>query len=648
MVALTVVVLASGFVPIERASATETTPYPHLIEEFDRPLFLGTTVGVSMSPIDIGADGRYLFWSDGFLGAFKRWLRTDLVTGETIELHDPASGGAPLAMSSDGNYLLVSSGRPVPIGQFPDLQLHRVDVRSGEKVLVAETRALGVTSFSDLGISDGGEWVGFMSGGFGQATEVFRVNVASGDLDRKQFPDSSLGQFELADDGRYAVIERRIVGGSEYVRYDFATGNELVFRGVASDSHKRPISISADGRFTASGGSVYDSRDGSVVEFASDVADVQVSSDGSVVGFTSSQPYVGNDTNGFIDAYTWTRSDDQYRRVSATDRGTQIGGDVRRFAMSADASVAVFTASTENVHVRSRPIGGGAGVLMVAHLNAALSSDNGIVDVAVRPGGGVWSLGRSGEVYSETAPIYIDCNVTVNRPGAIPGRRPAMDDGEDATSISATNSGEGYWIFTSYGRVIACGDAEHYGDMGAVDLNQPVIDSATTPTGRGYYMVGADGGIFTFGDAVYRGSVPEILPGVQLSGPIVAITTTESNRGYRMVAADGGMFNFGDAQFFGSVPDVLPGVSLAAPIVEMVASERGYLIVGADGGIFNFGESLFLGSLGATQIPRPIGSVVVLEDLSGYVMFDGDASPYAFGAGASLLPAVIATSVQGG
>ena len=73
--------------------------------------------------------------------------------------------------------------------------------------------------------------------------------------------------------------------------------------------------------------------------------------------------------------------------------------------------------------------------------------------------------------------------------------------------MSATPTGQGYWIFTNRGRVTAKGDAIHRGDMASTPLNGPVLDSIPTPTGNGYYMVGSDGGIFAFGDAAFSGSM---------------------------------------------------------------------------------------------------------------------------------------------
>jgi hypothetical protein len=91
--------------------------------------------------------------------------------------------------------------------------------------------------------------------------------------------------------------------------------------------------------------------------------------------------------------------------------------------------------------------------------------------------------------------------------------------GESVTSLSATPTGRGYWLFTTAGRVFPFGDAELLGDMAAVPLNRPVLDSIATPTGLGYYMVASDGGIFNFSDRPLAGSLGDHPP----AHPIVAV-----------------------------------------------------------------------------------------------------------------------------
>jgi hypothetical protein len=180
-----------------------------------------------------------------------------------------------------------------------------------------------------------------------------------------------------------------------------------------------------------------------------------------------------------------------------------------------------------------------------------------------------------------------------------------LQPGEEATALSATPHGGGYWIFTNRGRVFAFGDAEHLGDMAGAALAGPVLDSIATPSGRGYYMVASDGGIFAFGDAAFQGS----MGGKPLAAPVQSLVPDPDGEGYWLVASDGGIFALG-AEFRGSMGDK----ALAKPVTGMVPFGNGYLMVGEDGGIFNFSDLDFLGSLGANPPASPITSVAVLDE----------------------------------
>ena len=177
--------------------------------------------------------------------------------------------------------------------------------------------------------------------------------------------------------------------------------------------------------------------------------------------------------------------------------------------------------------------------------------------------------------------------------------------GESVSSLSATPSGHGYWLFTDRGRVLTFGDAVGYGDMSKAKLNGPVLGSIPTPSGKGYYMVASDGGIFAFGDAAFHGS----MGGVRLNSPVQSLVPTADGAGYWLVASDGGIFAFGNAAFKGS----MGGTHLNKPVVGMVRYADGYLMVGADGGIFDFSSAKFLGSLGAAPPSLPITSVAALS-----------------------------------
>jgi trimeric autotransporter adhesin len=215
------------------------------------------------------------------------------------------------------------------------------------------------------------------------------------------------------------------------------------------------------------------------------------------------------------------------------------------------------------------------------------------VDLEPTPSGnGYWVVDSQGTVspFGDAAPL-----------GSV--NRGALVSGERVTSLSATPSGRGYWVFTSRGRVLPLGDAVFFGDLSAVRLNGPVLDSIPTPSGRGYYMVASDGGIFAFGDARFYGSMGD----KRLNAPVQSLVPDGDGVGYWLVASDGGIFAF-EAPFKGS----MGSYRLNKPVTGMVRFGDGYLMVGEDGGIFNFSNQGFYGSLGANPPARPIVSVAAL------------------------------------
>src|SRR5205823_10995677 len=119
------------------------------------------------------------------------------------------------------------------------------------------------------------------------------------------------------------------------------------------------------------------------------------------------------------------------------------------------------------------------------------------------------------------------------------GGAPPLTSGETVTSISATKSGSGYWLFSNQGRVFPPGDALFYVDMSGHHLHGPVLGSVRTASGLGYYMVASDGGIFSFGDAAFHGS----LGGTHLNRPVVGLAPDPDNDGYWLRGADGGIFS---------------------------------------------------------------------------------------------------------
>jgi hypothetical protein len=212
------------------------------------------------------------------------------------------------------------------------------------------------------------------------------------------------------------------------------------------------------------------------------------------------------------------------------------------------------------------------------------------VDLESTPGrGGYWVVDSTGVVRA-----FGDAKPLGN------ADRRNFTAGETISSLSATPSGAGYWVFTNRGRVLTFGDARFFGDMAAVKLNGPVLDSIATPSGAGYYMVASDGGIFAFGDARFAGS----MGGRPLNKPVQSLVPDGDGSGYWLVASDGGIFAF-EAPFRGS----MGGTRLNKPVKGMVRYGDGYLMVATDGGIFSFSDKPFAGSLGADPPAQAIVSV---------------------------------------
>ena len=202
------------------------------------------------------------------------------------------------------------------------------------------------------------------------------------------------------------------------------------------------------------------------------------------------------------------------------------------------------------------------------------------------------------------------------------------DQASIATGVAAMTSrsdGKGYWIATSDGAVLNFGAAGHFGDMGAIALNQPVVGMAPTKTGDGYWLVASDGGIFSFGDAAFYGSAGALV----LNSPIVGMAATRSGRGYWLVAADGGVFSYGDAVFYGSTG----ALALNRPIVGLLSTKTsaGYWLLADDGGIFTFGDAGFYGSGPGRGFVDSFAGMIPAGDGNGYSLVHSNGRITAFG-----------------
>ena len=169
--------------------------------------------------------------------------------------------------------------------------------------------------------------------------------------------------------------------------------------------------------------------------------------------------------------------------------------------------------------------------------------------------------------------------------GAPPIGDAALRPGERAVGIAATDSGEGYWVATSRGRVQAFGDAEE-------------LEPATS--GRG----GADGApVAADAGAGNAGAgAADADPGGDPGPGVVAMAGTPDHRGYWLLHASGRVEAFGTARHLGDLRSERPDAPLAA--IAPHPDGDGYWILDRGGGVHGFGSARSLGSAGNQPLVR--------------------------------------------
>jgi len=155
--------------------------------------------------------------------------------------------------------------------------------------------------------------------------------------------------------------------------------------------------------------------------------------------------------------------------------------------------------------------------------------------------------------------------------------------------MSATPTGDGYWLTTSDGGVFTFGDAPFLGSTGDQQLSDAVVGIEAAPVGAGYWIVTSGGAVFAFGAALHRGD----LASNRQAAPVVGMSATPTGDGYWLTTSDGGVFTFGGARFAGS----LGGQRLDEPVTGIdTASASAYWLVTRDGAVYTFGGAAFSGS----------------------------------------------------
>jgi cell wall-associated NlpC family hydrolase len=219
-------------------------------------------------------------------------------------------------------------------------------------------------------------------------------------------------------------------------------------------------------------------------------------------------------------------------------------------------------------------------------------------------------------------------------------------------AVAATPSGNGYWLLTSGGTVLAAGGAGSFGP-GASGLGRPAVDMAPTPDGLGYWVVSTTGSVYTFGDARFFGSLTSVPP----DDEIVRLVPTADGAGYWLVSAGGGVSAFGDARLFGPAAGSSPagsspagsspagsspaGWSSGSPIVDMAPTPDGlgYWLLAADGSVSSFGDATYAGSAPVRAGGDPAEKLVPGPSDDGYWVVDQDGTATPLGDAAGVPPA---------
>ena len=216
---------------------------------------------------------------------------------------------------------------------------------------------------------------------------------------------------------------------------------------------------------------------------------------------------------------------------------------------------------------------------------------------------GYWLAGADGGVFSFGAPFYGSGTNAPGTCGFSPQPPSTLNAAFGCDAIASTPSGNGYWLVNAYRWATAFGQAGQPEQIGCTGLNGAMgswTGISSSPTGNGFFMASSDGHVVGCGDASpFVGVTTETL-----NAPVVGIAATLDGKGYWTVASDGGVFSFGDAQFYGS----MGGSHLNAPVVGMAATPdgTGYWLAAKDGGVFSFGTAPFEGSMGGTRLNAPV------------------------------------------
>lgn len=198
--------------------------------------------------------------------------------------------------------------------------------------------------------------------------------------------------------------------------------------------------------------------------------------------------------------------------------------------------------------------------------------------------------------------------------------------------IASRPQGDGFWITSAKGQVVAFGAAElgantPSGGVDNIKLNSPIISMAPSASGKGYYLLAADGGVFCLGDAQFFGSLGA--DGWNYPYKVVAMAPHPSGTGYFVVRSNGEVWGFPQS-LYDNMPALdaaghkdVRHIKLNLPIVGLSPTPSGL-------GLWLVGKNAFYGSLGGKGVSDIVG-MCSTPSYQGYYLYSSSGKVYAFG-----------------
>ncbi len=162
----------------------------------------------------------------------------------------------------------------------------------------------------------------------------------------------------------------------------------------------------------------------------------------------------------------------------------------------------------------------------------------------------------------------------------------------ETVAIASPPEGGGYWLATSYGKVLAFGAAKNHGDLAGRKLAAPIVAMQSSGTGRGYWLVGRNGSVLAAGDAHFYGPRRED----RRRHHITAMAPTPVGDGYWLVNRYGSVHAFGNARNHGSLAGKSRELDPVVTGIDSTLTGEGYWLVTAAGHVHPFGDAVFYGS----------------------------------------------------